>query len=212
MGRGRGRVLDKFPQQVHNGITPAEAVAVADSSIAGAFTEVEWSVPVTLSLRGSTLLEANKITADLVFDRALHAYAQHATAITTVAGMGTMRCWVMNEKRTAAPTLEDNAVMAYFEWQYYYRPMQIIASAGTFTVPELHGSGPHKEIELEDAKTGQGALVAQPTIYIYAQGNVSSGVTVIEETAWTIRLSLHYRNVETPSGEEFVTELMAKFT
>ncbi len=212
VGRRGGRVLDKFPQQVHNGIIPAEAVSVADTSVAGDFTEVQWSVPVTLSLRGSTLLEAGKISADLVYDRAIHTYTQAAAPNnTTTAGMGTMRCWVMNERRTAAPSLEDNAVLAYFEWQYFYFPASTTAAAVTSTYPKLE-SDRHKVIDLEDLKTGQGALVAQPTLYIYAQGNVTADSVLIEEAAWTIRLTLHYRNVETPSGEEFVTELMAKFT
>ncbi len=197
---------------MHNEITPGEAVSVADSSVAGGFTEVEWSVPVTLSLRGSTLLEAGKISADLVYDRAIHTYTQVAAPNnTSTAGMGTMRCWVMNEKRTAAPTNQDNAVLAYFEWQYFYIPASITAAAITSTYPTMEASR-HKLIELEDLKTGQGALVAQPTLYIYAQSNVTADSVAIEETAWTIRLTLHYRNVETPSGEEFVTELMAKFT
>ncbi len=212
MPRRGGRVLDKFPQQIHNGITPGEAVSVADSSISGAFTEVEWSVPVTLSLRGSTLLEAGKISADIVYDRAIHTYTQVAAPNnTSTAGMGTTRCWVMNERRTGVPTVEDNAVLAYFEWQYFYIPASITAAAVTSTYPKFEASR-HKSIELEDLKTGQGALVAQPTLYVYAISNVTADSVAIEETAWVVRLTLHYRNVETPSGEEFVTELMAKFT
>ncbi len=208
----RARVLDKFPQQVHNSIIPGEPVAVADQSITGLFTEVQWSVPVTLSLRGSTLLEAGKISCDLIWDRAMHAYTQTAAGNETrIAGMSTLRCWVMNERRTGAPALNDNAVLAYFEYHIFEMPMSQVGGATTFTMPKIQG-GPHKSIELEDLKTGQGALVAQPTIYIYALYNMSSDVVAVEEPAYQMRLTLHYRNVETPSGQEFVTELMAKFT
>lgn len=211
-GRSRGRVLDKFPQQIHNEIIPAEPVAVLNQSIVGTFTEVEWSVPVTLSLRGSTLLEAGTISADLVPDRVVHAYTQPAAGDeTAIGGVSTVRVWVMNEKRTAIPTNQDNAVLAYFEWTVFEMPMSRTATADTFTVPKIHG-GQHRSIELEDMKTGQGALVAQPTLYIYGSYNTQSDVVVIEENAYKVRLTLHYRNVETPSGEEFVTELMAKFT
>ncbi len=212
VGRRGGRILDKFPQQVHNVIRPGVAAESANSRQFGLFTEVEWSVPVTLSLRGSTLLEAGTISADLVYDDAVHTYTQPAAPDqTTIAGMDVVRVWVMNERRTAVPTEEDNAVLAYFEYQVLLMSMGTAATTATHTIPKVSG-GPHKVIELEDLKTGQGALVAQPTIYIYSQILNISDAVATNSIAWAVRVTLHYRNVETPSGEEFVTELMAKFT
>ncbi len=207
----RGRVLDKFPQQIHNDIIPGAPAVTADQPNVGVFTEVEWSVPVTLSLRGSTLLEAGTIAADFVSDFAEHNYAQAATLMTTIAGQAWIRVWVMNERRTAIPSQEDNAVLAYFTFHWLEMTGSNAVSATTFTYQD-HDAPLHQERNLEDAKTGQGALVAQPTLYVYAQYQNQIGQTDVVQVAAHVRLSLHYRNVETPSGEEFVTELMAKFT
>lgn len=211
-GRRRGRVLDKFPQQVHNSITPAKPAGTADQPNAiTALTEVEWSVPVTLSLRGSTLLEAGQIEADLVNDFGEQVYTQAAADPTTVAGQAWIRVWVMNEKRTSIPTENDNAVLAYFTFHYLILAGATGINDVCFTYP-LHDTKMHQNRMLEDQKTGQGALVAQPTLYVYSDYRNQIGNATVVPVDWIVRLSLHYRNVETPSGEEFVTELMAKFT
>lgn len=209
--RRGGRVLDKFPQQIHNEIIPGIPGVTADQPNLGTFTEVEWSVPVTLSLRGSTLLEAGQIECDLVSDYAEKGYNQEATLMTTIAGQAWIRIWVMNERRTGIPTEQDNAVLAYFQFHWLMVSGSQVASAGTFTYNQ-HDAPLHQSRQLEDGKTGQGALVAQPTLYVYADFRNQIGQATVVETAYQCRLSLHYRNVETPSGEEFVTELMAKFT
>lgn len=211
MSRRRGRVLDKFPQQIHNEITPSQPAGTANQPNVGPFTEVEWSVPVTLSLRGSTLLEAGQIECDLVSDFAEHAFQQAATDPMVIAGQAWIRIWVMNERRTAIPSENDNAVLAYFTFHYLIRPGGTLASDISFTYPD-HTQPMHQKRNLEDMKTGQGALVAQPTLYIYGDYRNQLGQTVVVREDWQCRLTLHYRNVETPSGEEFITELMAKFT
>ena len=216
MPGSRGKVLDKFPQQVHVGVIPAVPTTAVDVCATGTFTETDWDVPVTLSLQHSTLLEAGRFSADLINDHSAHPLTQLAgtsdvTNVLNIAQVNFIRVWVMNERRTAIPSLADSAVLARFDFIVHMVPMSQFALATTFVVPDAQTEF-NKLIDLQDEKTGQGLLVAQPKLFVYSSYTNCQDIANLTETAWQVRLSMHYRNVPTPSGKEFITELMAKFT
>lgn len=216
MPGSRGRVLDKFPQTIYDDITPAVPATAADETITGAFTEDEWDVPVTLSLQHSTLLEAGRFTADLIYDNASHSHTQLAgtsatTGVQTILQFNSIRVWIMNERRTGVPSSGDVAVLAYFDFKVHMMCMSVSPLASTFFVPSDTTEW-HKELEMQDEKTGQGALIAQPRLYVYSSYTNTNDLANSTEVGWKVRLGMQYRNVPTPSGREFITELMAKFT
>jgi len=216
MPGSRGKVLDKFPQTIYDDILPTAPATAADSTVTGTFTEDEWDVPVTLSLQHSTLLEAGRFTADLIYDNVSHPFTQLSGADATnpildVVQLNSIRVWIMNERRTGVPANGDVAVLAYFDFKIHLIPMATSTLATTFFIPK-DTTVWQKQIDMQDEKTGQGALVAQPRLYVYSSYTNTQDIANLTEIAWRVRLSMQYRNVPTPSGKEFITELMAKFT
>ncbi len=210
----RGREKDEYPEWIREQATLTLLNPAANASVVSNVQLQDWVLPVELDLTNPTFIELNSLTAwidaedsqgpitgtfdayEMALDRLVHVY-------------------VMNERRTAEPSLADNAVIAHFVLNHRltYTRNTISASAANGTCLDLSHSELRGHREYEDSRTGQGLLITQPRIFLLFLERNSQGETDFAHTDQThVGLKMTFRLTDRVSSKEFFTEMIAKFS
>lgn len=209
MSRKR-KVMDEYPEQIRQEFQMLALTPGACNDASGTLTIFEWVMPVDINLTNPTFVELNSIRAEVddslrFVDSTAIVAASNSLAFYSVADI-----WVSKERRTQAPNLNDNSIIAHFVLVKHLKwGCDTASSAQNVAVLDHGASNLTAERNYEDEKTGQGFLIAQPRLFVLIQDRAASGPGPIIPAAQSFGLTMTYRLTTRVSAREFMTEVIA---
>lgn len=203
----RKREMDMFPQQIQDAFNCATVQPLVSATTSGVITQTIWDLPVTLDLDHPTFIECSKVHATQQPPLTVNAIA--AGVIGAPSQMVIREIKIMKEARGTVtwPGDDDRATLATFRLQSSF-----IATSGT-TQGVTYTDMSQWEY-FEDARTGLGALIAQPRLFVLTRTTVAAASPVDPAAVGSkdVFLSMHYRMTKNVPGKEWLTELIAQNT
>lgn len=199
--------MDMFPQQIQDAFNCATVNPIISVSTSSVITQTIWDLPVTLDLDHPTFIECSKV----------HCTQEPPLLVNLIAGgvIGAPSQFVvreikiMKEARGTAtwPTDDDRATLATFRLQSSFIATSATQQGVTY-------SDMSQWEYFEDARTGLGALIAQPRLFVLTRTTVNAAAPVDPAAVASkdLFLSMHYRMTKNVSGKEWLTELIAQNT
>lgn len=205
-------MTDEYPEWIREQMALTLLNIAADTSTTSTAQLQDWVLPVELDLHSPTFIELNSLTIWLdAPDTIRSATATAAAGELCLDRM--VHVYIMNERRTVEPTLSDNAVIMRAVLNHRQSWIGASAAAANQAQFDLSKSRLRAHRNFEDERTGMGLLITQPRIFILVvevdtQGNVDfdhTGVT-------NVGFKMTFRLTDDVDGEEFWTEMIAKFS
>jgi len=208
----RGREKDEYPEFIRERIVMPVITTVSATCVTGAVVLQDWVLPVELDLNQPTFIELNKFVVWIE--------SPFSTNDASGSGIGgelalqrQVDVFIMNERRTAVPSGDDNAIMMHCRLTMHQEWAVTASSSANCGVINHAKSNIREERNYEDAKTGQGLLIAQPRIFLLAVETMAEGTEDLGvHTATRVNFKMEFRLTDKVSSKEFFTEMIAKFS
>lgn len=209
----RGREKDEYPEFIRETVTMPVVTTTANTCSASSLVLQDWVLPVELDLNQPTFIELNKL---VVWLDTVTSHVQIASASAVggeLALSRVVKVFILNERRTAIPLGDDNAIIMQAELTLVQSWASTTSSAANCAVLDKSKTERRAVRKYEDKKTGMGLLVAQPRIFlmcaeIMTEGALDLGV----HTASQVNFKMEFRLTDQVSSKEFFTEMIAKFS
>lgn len=208
----RGRAKDEYPEWIREQMTLTLLDPSADAVAVSAVQIADWTLPVELDLVHPTFIELNSLTCWI--DAAKTLVAGTATAVAGELSLDrSVRIYILNERRTAEPTLSDNAIIAKFVLNLRMSWVATTAAATNTAFFDVFKSKLRDHREYEDARTGMGLLITQPRLYLLVVEQDMQGSDNHEhQDQTTVGFKMTFRLTDRVTSREFWTEQIAKFS
>ncbi len=193
-------------------VMPVVGIA-ADACASNALQLADWILPVELDLNQPTFIELNKLVVWV--DNILDCSVETSTTVGAgdLAKAHFFDIFVLNERRTALPADDDNAIMAKFKLSHTMIFAKTTSAATTIAYKDVSKSKDRDERLYEDRKTGQGLLIAQPRIYLMVREEIAQGDHDLAHVDTPIiSFKMEFRLTDRVSRQEFFTEMIGKFS
>lgn len=212
MGTKRARPTDEYPEFIRTSMTMPVIALTVNKCTGGAVTLQDWVLPVELDLNQPTFIELNKLViwldAPLTIDFASVSATANETATQRVIDI-----FILNERRTAAPVGDDNAIVMHAVLTLHLDWVGTTTTAQNCGIVNWSKSHLRAMRDYEDNKTGQGLLIAQPRLFLLAEEVMTEGATDTGTPAASlVNFKMEFRLTDRVSPKEFFTEMIAKFS
>ncbi len=206
----RSREKDEYPEWIR---TEMELTLLDPAIIATATSNVQlqdWILPVEINLTHPMFIELNSLTTWIDANDTVAA-----ASVTAVAGALALdrqvHVYVLNERRTAEPTLSDNAIIARFVLNHRLTWVGTGSPGTNVASLDVNKSTLRDHREYEDQKTGLGLLITQPRIFLLVvEVDTQSGAVDFVHTDQThVGFKMTFRLTERVSAKEFLTQMIA---
>lgn len=170
----------------------------------------DWVLPVEINLTHPMFIELNSLTCWITANDNPIAQASQTQVVGNLGLDRTVHIYILNERRTAEPTLSDNAIIARFVLNH--RTTFAVTSTGSNNIMVLDNSKSQlrDHREYEDEKTGYGLLITQPRIFLLAVETDTQGILEVAHADKTqIGFKMTFRLTERVSAKEFLTQMIA---
>jgi len=205
------RAKDEYPEFIRDRMILPLLDPATDSCAQGAVILQDWVLPVELDLNQPTFIELNKLVANIKPTQCLSSGSNTAT-LNELTLQRHVKFYVLNERRTIEPLLDDNAIVAVFNLVETHRWNATTAAAQNASHLDVAGSQLREERTYEDNLTGQGLLIAQPRLFLMAIESNSQGGDIVHTGQTEIGIKMEFRLTDRVSSKEFFTEMIAKFS
>ncbi len=206
------RAKDEYPEFIRERILmPLLSIPQGDTCVVGVPQLQDWALPVELDLHQPTFIELNKLVGNMKPVRCQVSESSTAT-LNEVALQRVVTLYVLNERRTVEPLLDDNAIVSVMHLSQTHRWITTTAPAQNASYLDHGGSQLREERNYEDNLTGQGLLIAQPRLFLMAIESNSQGGDINHTEQTEIGIKMEFRLTDRVSSKEFFTEMIAKFS
>lgn len=205
----RSRDKDEYPEWIRTKMN----LTVLDVGVTNSTTSTvqlqDWVLPVEINLTHPMFIELNSLTCWI---DAADTEAQASTTATAgqLALDRMVHVYVLNERRTAEPTLSDNAIIARFVLNHRMSFGLTTSGANNIIHFDNSKSKLRDHREYEDEKTGFGLLISQPRIFLLVVEVDTQAAQELGHTdATQVGLKMTFRLTERVSAKEFLTNMIA---
>lgn len=205
----RSREKDEYPEWIRTQMDLTLLDVAADNFIVSSVQLQDWVLPVEINLTHPMFIELNSLTVWI--DAKETDPPTSATAVAGELAMDRMvHIYILNERRTAEPTLSDNAIIARFVLNHRMSFSKTTAAATNLAAFDLSKSMLRDHREYEDEKTGYGLLITQPRIFLLVVETDTQGDLDLVHTDKTqIGFKMTFRLTDRVSAREFMTQMIA---
>jgi len=208
----RGRAKDEYPEWIRERMLLPLLPLAGDSCATSAVLLADWVLPVELDLNQPTFIELNKLVANIKPTQCQHDSSNTTATAEEVALQRHVKFFVLNERRTIEPLLDDNAIVATFNLVETHRFLNTSAGTQNASYLDMASSQLRESRDYEDNRTGQGLLIAQPRLFLMAIESNSQTADVAHSNQTEIGIKMEFRLTDRVSSKEFFTEMIAKFS